>query len=395
MEKPFEPRSEFLIFGSPLIMEEDIQEVVATLRSGWIGTGPKVARFEAAFRELIGCRHAIAVNSCTAALSLALDLAEVGSGDEVITTPMTFAATANVIGHHGAQPVFADVDRASGNILPKEIERHITPKTKVLMPVHLAGRPCQMDRIMEIARAHNLLVIEDAAHAIEAYYQGAKVGNIGDFAAFSFYPTKSLTTAEGGMLTTNRDEWAEKARLLHLHGISADAWKRYSDAGYTHYETVLPGYKYNLSDLQAALALHQMERLEQNLHRREAIWQLYDRGLAGLNGLILPPPVESDELGKTVHARHLYTVMVDPAEAGFTRDDVMRRLKDVNIGTGVHYVALHMQHFYRETYGYQPDDFPNARWISDRTLSLPLTAKMTLTDAEDVIAAIRWIWDRS
>ena len=384
-------RSDFLVFGSPLITDEDVQEVVDTLQSGWIGTGPKADRFEQSFRELIGCQYAIAVNSCTAALSLALEIGVIGPGDEVITTPMTFAATANVIVHHGARPVFADVDRGTGNILPSEIEKHITPKTKAVMPVHLAGRPCQMDEIMALAKAHGLLVIEDAAHAIEAYYHGRKIGNIGDFGAFSFYPTKSVTTGEGGMLTTNRDEWAEKARLLRLHGISSDAWKRYSEAGYTHYETVLPGYKYNMSDLQAALGLHQLERLEHNLRRREAIWQMYDLGLEGLPGLILPPELKLKEPG-TVHARHLYTVMVKPTEAGFTRDDLMQRLKEVKIGTGVHYTALHLHKFYRETYDYHPDDFPNAKWISERTLSLPLTAKMTTADTEDVIAAIRWIF---
>ena len=254
-------RTEFLVFGSPLITDEDIQEVVDTLRSGWIGTGPRAARFEEAFRELIGCRYAIAVNSCTAALSLALGIGGIGPGDEVITTPLTFSATANVVVHHEARPVFADVDRATGNILPDEIEKHVTSRTKAILPVHLAGRPCQMDEIMSIADAHNLLVIEDAAHAIETTYCGRKAGNIGDFGAFSFYPTKSITTGEGGMLTTNNEEWAERARLLRLHGISSDAWSRYSDSGFKHYETVLAGYKYNMSDLQAALGLHQIERL--------------------------------------------------------------------------------------------------------------------------------------
>jgi dTDP-4-amino-4,6-dideoxygalactose transaminase len=381
-------RKDFLVFGSPLITDEDIQEVVDTLRSGWIGSGPKTVRFEESFCRLLGCRYAIAVNSCTAALALALEIGGVGSGDEVITTPLTFAATANVIVHRGARPIFADVDRVTGNILPSEIERRITPKTKAIIPVHLAGLPCQMDEIMAIAASHRLLVIEDAAHSIEAFYRDRKIGNIGDFGAFSLYPTKSVTTAEGGILTTSRDEWAEKARLLRLHGVSADAWKRYSDAGYVHYETILPGYKYNMSDLQAALGLHQIERLEQNLHHREQVWQMYNLGLEGLPGLVLPP--EPNEQG-TIHARHLYTVMVEPAEAGFTRDDLMRRLKEAKIGTGVHYTALHLHKYYRETFGYRPDDFPNAKWISERTLSLPLTAKMTTADAEDVIEAIRWV----
>jgi dTDP-4-amino-4,6-dideoxygalactose transaminase len=388
---PWVERSEFLVFGSPLITEEDIKEVVDTLRSGWIGTGPRTTRFEELFRGLIGCRHAVAVGSCTAALSLALEICGVGPGDQVITTPMTFPATANVIVHRGAEPVFADVDIATGNIMPEEISRRVTSRTKAIIPVHFAGYPCFMDEIMAISEAHGLFVIEDAAHAIESYYRGRKIGNIGHFGAFSFYPTKSVTTSEGGILTTSDDEWAEKARVLRLHGISSDAWRRYSDSGYIHYETIMPGYKCNMTDLQAALGLNQLKHLKDNLRRRETIWRMYNAGLEGLPGLTLPS--EPDEAG-TVHARHLYTVMVELAEAGLARDDLLRRLKEVKIGTGVHYTALHLHKFYRETFGYQPDDFPNARWISERTLSLPLTSKMSLADAEDVIAAIRWILGR-
>ena len=380
-------REEFLVFGSPLITEVDIQEVVDTLRSGWIGSGPKVMRFEEAFRSLIGTEYAIAVSSCTAALELALEIGGIGPGDEVITTPLTFVATANAIVHRQARPVFADVDRATGNIAPAEICKHITPKTRAIVPVHLAGRPCQMDEIMEIAHEHGLLVIEDAAHAIEAYYRGRKIGNIGDCGAFSFYPTKSITTGEGGMLTTNRAEWAEQARTLRQHGISADAWKRYSAVGFRHYETMAAGYKQNMTDLQAALGLHQLERLQTNLRHRETIWRMYNEALANIPGLILPP--ETAEPG-TIHARHLYTIMIEPEVAGLTRDEVMGRLKEAGIGTGVHYSALHLHRFYKEKFGYAPKDFPNALWISERTLSLPLSAKMTAADAEDVITALLW-----
>lgn len=379
-------RESFLTFGAPQITEEDIAEVVDTLRSGWIGTGPKVLRFEAAFADLLGAAQAVAVSSCTAALGLALEIGGVGPGDEVITTPITFPATANVIVHRGARPVFADVERATGNIAIEEIARRITPRTKAIIPVHLAGRPCDMAAIMALARAHDLLVIEDAAHAIEARYRGAQVGRIGHFGAFSFYPTKSVTTGEGGMLTTADEGWAQEARVLRQHGIDADAWRRYSAPGHTLYETVQPGYKQNMTDLQAALGLHQLERLGENLARRTAIWRKYDEAFRGLAALALPPPVE--EVG-SVHARHLYTVMVQPEAAGLTRDEMIVRLTAAGIGTGVHYTALHLHKYYRETYGYRPDDLPEALWVSERTLSLPLSNRMTLQDADDVIGAVR------
>ncbi len=384
----FNKRREFLVFGKPTIEEEDIQEVIDTLRSGWIGTGPKTIQFEKAMQKLLGVKSAIAVNSCTAALSLALEIAGISKGDEVITTPLTFVATANVIVHRGAHPVFADVDRKTGNISPYEIEKQITPRTKAIIPVHLAGRPCNMNAIKELANIHNLIVIEDAAHALEATYKGRKIGAIGDFGAFSFYPTKSITTGEGGILSTNNDKWAEQAKMMRLHGISADAWQRYSDSGYSFYEVVYPGYKYNMTDVQAALGLHQIERLERNLERREQIWQLYDEGLMHIRGITLPAPFNETD---STHARHLYTIMVDEHKAGISRDNLMLRLKEANIGTGIHYTSLHEQKFYREKFGYNPDDFPNAKWISDRTLSLPLTATMTPSDVEDVISAIDWI----
>jgi dTDP-4-amino-4,6-dideoxygalactose transaminase len=296
-----------------------------------------------------------------------------------------------VIVHCGAIPVFADVDKNTGNILPGEIQKHITPRTRAIIPVHFAGRPCEMDEILALAERYHLLLIEDAAHALEAVYRGRKVGSIGDFATFSFYPTKSITTGDGGILSTNHNEWADQARILRLHGISADAWKRYSKSGYSHYDVIYPGYKYNMTDLQAALGLHQIGRLEKNLHHREILWQMYDDGLKDLSSLtFLSDFCESD----SVHARHLYTIMVDPIVAGITRDELMMRLKEVNIGTGVHFTALHEHKFFRETFGYKPGDYPNAKWISDRTLSLPLTAGMTNGDVEDVVAAIHWVLDR-
>lgn len=381
-------REDFLIFGSPAIEEEEIAEVVATLRSGWIGTGPRVARFEERFREYIGARHAIAVNSCTAALHLSMLVSGVGPGHEVITTPMTFCATANAIVHAGARPVFVDVEPDTGNIDPEQIEAAITPRTKAILPVHYAGRPCRMDQIEAIARHHNLLLIEDAAHAIEAAYHGRKIGTIGDLTCFSFYVTKNVVTGEGGMVTTGNAEFAAKIKMYALHGMSKDAWKRFSDEGYRHYEVNVPGFKYNMTDLQAALGIHQLGRVGQAAKRRQEIWDLYDAAFADLP-VVRPAPVEND----VVHARHLYTILVNTEEIGKTRDRVLNDLIRLNIGTGVHYTALHLHPYYRETFGYKQGDFPNAEHIGERTLSLPLSAKLQDNDVMDVITALRQVFD--
>jgi len=382
-------RDAMLVFGSPMIDEAEIAEVVATLRSGWIGTGPRVAHFEARFREYIGAQHAVALNSCTAALHLSLVVSGVGPGDEVITTPMTFCATANAILHTGARPVFVDVDRATGNIDPDLVEAAVTPNTKAILPVHYAGRPCRMDRLEAIARRHGLLLIEDAAHAIEASFHGRQIGTIGDLTCFSFYVTKNLVTAEGGMVTTNNADFAAKIKMYGLHGMSQDAWKRFSDEGYRHYEVLFPGFKYNMTDLQAALGIHQLARLAQGAKRREGIWARYDQAFADLP-VIRPAPVEAG----TVHARHLYTILVKIEELARTRDWVLNELLRWKIGTGVHYTALHLHPYYRQTFGYQPGDFPNAEYIGARTLSLPLSAKLSDQDVEDVVAAVREVTRR-
>lgn len=379
-------RKDFLIFGSPKIEEDEIQEVVDTLRSGWISTGPKVARFEEDFKQYIGAKYAAALNSCTAGLHLSLIAAGVGQGDEVITTPMTFAATVNTIIHVGATPVFVDVDVKTMNIDPEKIEEKITPKSKAIICVHLAGRPCDMDSIMQIARKHNLIVIEDAAHAVEAVYKGKKIGTIGDMTAFSFYVTKNLVTGEGGMVTTNNQSYIEKIQTYALHGMSKGAWKRYSDEGYKHYQIIYPGYKYNMMDIQAALGIHQLRRLEDNLKRREEIWQRYDKGFNDLP-LFIPTPSEPN----TRHARHLYTILLDIDKLKISRDKFQEELYKKNIGTGIHFIAVHLHPYYRERFGYKRGDFSCAEYISDRTLSLPLSAKLTDIDVEDVIEAVRGI----
>lgn len=377
-------RGDFLMFGSPLIEEPEIQEVVATLKSGWIGTGPKVTRFEELFRSYIGSAHAMALNSCSAGLHLSQLVLGIGPGDEVITTPLTFASTANTIIHTGATPVFADVQRDSMNIDPEQIERKITRKTKALIPVHLAGRPCDMDAVLEIARRRGLRVISDCAHAIEAEYKGRKVGGLGDLSAFSFYVTKNVITGEGGMVTTNNEEWADRIKVYALHGLSKDAWKRYSDEGYRHYEVVYPGYKYNMMDIQASLGIHQLPRIETYLKRRDEIWKRYNERFSDLP-VILPAPVEDG----VRHAHHLYTLLLDTDRLKIGRDGFQEALYRENIGTGIHFVSLHLHDYYRRTYGYRRGDFPHAEFISDRTVSLPLSPKLSDRDVEDVIRAVR------
>jgi dTDP-4-amino-4,6-dideoxygalactose transaminase len=383
-------RNEFLLFGAPDIREPEIQEVVETLRSGWLSSGPRCREFEKLFCEYIGCEHAIALNSCTAGLELALEVLGIGPGDEVITTPLTFCATANVIVHRGAKPVFVDVNRETGNIDPEQVPRAITDKTKAILPVHLYGRPCAMDDLMIIAREHGLYVIEDAAHATEAWYRGRKIGTIGDITVYSFYATKNLVTGEGGMLVTNSEIVADEVRIKHLHGLSRDAWKRYSDDGFQPYDVVAAGYKYNMMDIQAALGIHQLARLEDTLKIRESHWQAYDEAFDGIEGIIIPQRIPGhSRFGKTRHARHLYTILLDFDRLKVSRREFMNSLKRDNIGSGIHFTALHLLSFYQDEFGYERGDFPNAEFISDRTVSLPLSSGLSPQDINDVIHAVR------
>lgn len=373
----------YVIFGSPVIGSEEIAAVTRTLETCWIGTGPRVREFETQFAHYVGARHAVAVSSCTAALHLAMVVSGVGPGDEVVTTPMTFCATANAILHTGATPVFADCQGETLNIDPAAIEAALSPRTKAILPVHFAGRPADLDAIRAIALRHGLLLIEDAAHAIEGVYKGRKIGSIGDLTCFSFYATKNMTTGEGGMVTTNNSEFADKIRMYALHGLSADAWSRFSDRGYKHYEVIFPGFKYNLTDMAAAIGLIQLPRLADWLRRRSELWARYDEALADLP-LGLPPQAEPN----TVHARHLYTVTLRD-DAKVSRDGFMAGLHERGIGSGVHYRALHTHPYYRERWGYRPEQFRNAWATGERTVSLPLSPKLSDRDAARVVAAVR------
>jgi len=376
-------RNTFLVFGNPSIEQPEIDEVVDSLRSGWVGTGPKVGQFEGMFRDYIGSKHAVAVSSCTAALHLSMIVAGLGPGDEVITTPMTFPATVNAIVHVGARPVFVDVDRHTMNIDPDAIPRALTPRTKAVVPVHFAGRPCQMEQMMALAAENGLLLIEDAAHCLEGAYRGRKIGTFGDATCFSFYVTKNITTIEGGMVTTDDEEWANLIKVFALHGLSKDAWGRYSGAGFEHYQVVVPGFKYNMTDVEAAVGIHQLERIDSCLRRRERLWAYYDEAFLGLPAFLPVPP----EPG-TVHARHLYTLLVDLDNITATRDDVLNALHAENIGCGVHYVGIHLHAYYRKTFNLSPEDFPNATFISDRTISIPLSPKLSEKDADDVVSGV-------
>lgn len=380
---PIRSKENFLVFGSPLIEEAEIEEVVACLRSAWIGTGPRVAQFEADFASYKGVQHAVALNSCTAALHLSLLAADLGEDDEVITTPLTFCATVNAIIHAGATPVLADVDPATMNIDPIEIERHITPRTRAIVPVHFAGRACDMEAIMRIAHKHKLKVIEDCAHALETEYKGRKAGTMGDFGCFSFYSTKNIVTGEGGMVLARRDEDIARIKVLGLHGMTKDAWKRFGDEGFKHYQVVECGFKYNMMDMQAALGVHQLKRIETYGQRRNKIWQHYMQAFSDLP-IGLPAPVEPD----TRHAYHLFTILIDEGKTGITRDGFLDRMTAEGIGVGVHYLSLPEHPYYQKTFGWKPEDYPNAMRIGRQIVSLPISAKLSDADVVDVVSSV-------
>lgn len=381
---PVRSKENFLIFGSPRIEQDEIDEVVASMEVGWLGTGPKVARFEKDFSAYVGAPYAAACNSCTAALHLALVALGLKPGDEVITTPLTFCASVNAIIHAGCTPVLADIDPVTQNIDPARIREKITSRTRAILPVHFAGRSCDMDGIMAIAAEHDLKVVEDCAHAIETTWKGRHAGTFGDFGCFSFYVTKNVCTGEGGMVVAAGEDAIRHVKVLGLHGMSADAWKRFSDEGYKHYQVVEAGFKYNMMDLQAAIGIHQLKRVEEYFVRRCEIWDRYQDAFAALP-LGLPAPEEPG----TRHARHLYTILVDPDACGVERDEFLVRITREGIGVGVHYLSIPEQPYYRERFGWTLADTPHAVRIGRQTVSLPLSAKLTDADVADVIEAVK------
>jgi dTDP-4-amino-4,6-dideoxygalactose transaminase len=378
-------RDEFLVFGAPLIGDDEIDEVVASMRSGWLGTGPKVARFEADFAayQRVSEKQVAAVNSCTAALHVSMVASAIGPGDEVITTPLTFAATVNAIVHAGATPVLADIDPTSLNIDPAAVAAAVTPHTRAILPVHFAGRPCDMDALLAIAARHHLMVIEDCAHAIETEYRGRKAGAMGDFGCYSFYVTKNVITGEGGMIVAREDDHIARAKILALHGMTKDAWRRFSDEGHKHYFVVECGFKYNMMDIQAAIGIHQLRRVEENWLRRERIWGRYQEAFADLPAQ-RPAPVAAD----TRHAHHLYNLLIDDA-APMTRDAMLDAMTARKIGVGVHYLSIPEHPFYQERFGWRPEDYPAAMQAGRRTISLPMSPALTDADVGDVIDAVR------
>jgi len=383
-------RDTFLVFGQPLISQNEIDEVTDSLKNCWLGTGPKVNRFEHAFARYKNIDHCSAVNSCTAALHLACLSLNLEPGDEVITTAMTFCATINAIIHVGAKPVLADIDAETLNIDPKQIEQKITKKTKMILVVHFAGRPCEMNAIMDLARAHKLNVIEDCAHAIESEYHGQKTGIIGDIGCFSFYATKNITTGEGGMVISKDKETVDKIKIMTLHGMSKDAWSRFLDDGYKHYYVVEYGFKYNMMDLQAAIGLHQLKRIEEFWKKRKVIWEKYTKDLKDLK-IGLPAEIPSH----IRHAYHLFTIRINKETTGIERDQFLNEMTKRKIGVGVQYLSIPEHPYYKKKFHLNPSDYPHALRYGRETVSLPLSPKLTQGDVADVINAVRDIISQS
>lgn len=375
-------RHDFLPFNPPLVGEEEIREVVDTLRSPWITTGPKTRRFEEEFAAFVRAPGALALNSCTAAMHTALAVLGIGPGDEVITTPMTFTATVNVIEHVGARPILVDVEPDTLNIDPERVAAAITPRTKALLPVHYAGHPAERDVLEALARAHKLALVEDAAHALPASFRGQPIGSGPNPVAFSFYATKNLTTGEGGALTADTD-FLDRARIMALHGMSRDAWKRYDQGGGWRYEVVAPGFKYNLTDIAAAIGLWQLRKQERFHRRRLEIVEAYSLAFGAEEAL--EPPVRRAHVD---HAWHLYVLRLRPELLRIGRDRFIDELTARNIGTSVHFIPIHLHPFYRKKYGYAPADFPVAFSNFERMLSLPLHPGLTDQDVSDVIEAV-------
>jgi perosamine synthetase len=383
-------RAQFLPFHTPVIGAEEIAAVVEVLRSGWLTTGAKAKQFESDFARFTGARCGVAVNSATAALHLALAAAGIGEGDEVIVPAMTFTATAEVVCYLKARPVLVDCERDTLNLDVNRLDAALSARTKAIIPVHFAGQPCAMDPIMDFARAQRLTVIEDAAHALPARYRQRMIGSIGDITCFSFYATKTITTGEGGMATTDNPQWAERMRVLSLHGINHDAWKRYSAEGTWYYEVTSAGYKYNLTDLAASLGIEQLKKCQAFYERRRRISAVYNAAFAALPEIAVPVCRREVQ-----HAWHLYVIQLELQRLKISRREFIEELRSENIGASVHFIPLHLQPFYRDTFGYRAEDFPNASAVYERIISLPIYPNMTDTDVDDVIRAVTRIVERN
>jgi len=376
-----------LHFSRPSIGEDEIQEVVEVLRSGWITSGPRVKRFEADFARYVGAEHAVSASSCTGALHMALLAHGIGPGDEVVTSAMTWAATVNVIEMVGAKPVFADIDRGTLQITPESVEAALTAAARAILPVHFAGQACDLDALAKIAGRDDLLVIEDAAHAIGTEYKGRRIGGDGRTTCFSFHPIKNITTGEGGMVTTNDSALAEKLRLLRFHGVNRDAWSRYAKMETVRDEVMIPGLKYNLTDLQAALGIHQLARLDGFIERRARLVALYSEALADVAEVSTRTLAE----GTNRHAWHLFVITLELERLRCDRERFVEMLNDRGIGTGLHFTAVHLHRYYRERYAHHPGDLPETEWASERVISLPLYPDMGEADVARVCEAIREI----
>jgi dTDP-4-amino-4,6-dideoxygalactose transaminase len=376
--------SEFIPFHKPAIGEDEIRSVVETLKSGWLTTGSKVKRFEEDFASYVGSKHGVAVNSGTAALHLALEAVGIKEGDEVIVPTMTFTATAEVVLYFKAKPVLVDCQCDTFNVDPNQIEAAITSKTKAIVPVHMAGQPCDMDAILSIARKHDLRVIEDAAHSLPAGYHGKTIGTIGDITCFSFYATKTITTGEGGMATTNNSEWAQRMRMMSLHGISYDAWKRYTKEGSWYYEVLYPGFKYNLTDIAAAIGIEQLKKCDEFWQARQRIAMIYQQAFAELDEVQVPLCRKDVQ-----HAWHLFVIQLNLERLRISRNQFIDALREKQIGASVHFIPLHLHPYYRDTFSYHPDNFPQASAVFERIVSLPIYPSMTEANVRDVIVAVR------
>ncbi|MBN1430774.1 MAG: DegT/DnrJ/EryC1/StrS family aminotransferase [Anaerolineae bacterium] len=385
-------RSAFLHFALPDLDDTELAEIKEALDTGWITTGPKVHQFETDFAAFVGARHAVAVNSATAAMHLALEAIGLQADDEVITTPYTFASTAEVVRYFGAKPVFVDVDAADFNIDCRLIEQAVTPRTRAILPVHIGGLAADLDAVYAVAARHGLAVVEDAAHSFPTLYNGRLIGapsreqargEVRSAICFSFYATKTITTAEGGMICTDDEALAERCRVMSLHGISKDAWKRYTAEGSWYYEIIAPGFKHNMSDIAAAMGLAQLRKVERMRKRRVEIAGRYSRAFGPLPQLQLPAGAPDGR-----HSWHLYMLRLNQDTLSVTRSQFIEELKQRNIGASVHFIPLHLHPYYRETYGYQPEDFPVSYREYQREISLPIYSKMSDQDVDDVIGAV-------